>query len=152
MKKSATLLLLLMTTISFSQKSTEKDKLLIQNLITESFDQLWSNMDENLIDKFYAKDFTLLENGEIWNNDSISANFEKAKLRDKIIPKRTNKIDFIDIKIINGMAWVAYHNNGTWTYEEKILGKAHWLESAVVIWTENRWKVQMLHSTIKKEE
>ena len=152
MKKIIPTFLLFFATALYAQKNTENDTVLIKNLIIESFNQLWSNMDEKLIDKFYTKDFILLENGEIWNNDSISINFKKAKLREKIIPIRTNKIDFIDIKIGNGMAWVAYHNRGSWTHEKKVLGNAHWLESAIAIWTDNRWKVQMLHSTIIKEE
>ena len=109
-------------------------------------------MDATAIDQFYTKDFTLLENGEIWNNDSIKINFKKVKLKEKVIPKRTNKIDFVEVTIGNGMAWVTYYNQGTWTEGDQFLGKANWLESAVLIWTEKRWKIQMLHSTVIKNE
>lgn len=152
MKIILLILTLLSTAIGFSQKNTDKDKALIKEVIVKSFDEIWSNMDSKLIEKFYTKDFILLENGEIWNNDSIVSNFEKARLQEKTLPKRINKIDFVEVKIANGMAWVAYHNQGTWSLENKFLGKANWLESAVLIYKDKSWKIQMLHSTIVKNE
>jgi len=152
MKFILLVLTLLSTSLGFSQKNTEKDKALIKEVIVKSFDELWSNMDSKLIEKFYTKDFILLENGEIWNNDSIVSNFEKVRLQEKKLPKRINKIDFVEVKIANGMAWVAYQNQGTWTLENKFLGKANWLESAVLVYTDKSWKIQMLHSTVVKKE
>lgn len=152
MKIILLILTLLSTAIGFSQKNTDKDKALIEEVIVKSFDEIWSNMDSKLIEKFYTKDFILLENGEIWNNDSIVSNFEKARLQEKTLPKRINKIDFVEVKISNGMAWVAYHNQGTWSLENKFLEKANWLESAVLIYKDKSWKIQMLHSTIVKNE
>ena len=134
------------TTISFGQVSNETDKTRIKNLILESFDEIWSKLDAKNIDKYYTKDFLLLENGEIWNNDSIKNYLDNAMLRKPNL-KRMNTIDVIEIKIANKMAWIAYQNYATFSSDNKIIRKAHWLESATAILTENGWKLEMLHST-----
>jgi hypothetical protein len=58
-----------------------------------------------------------------------------------------NTIDIIEIKIANKMAWIAYQNYATFSTDNTIIKKAHWLESATAILTENGWKLEMLHST-----
>ena len=148
-KLSAIILMLFFTTISFGQNSNETDKFLIKNIVIESFDEIWSKLNSKNIDKYYTKDFLLLENGEVWNNDTIANYLDKASLQ-KQIPKRVNTIEIIEIKIVNGMAWVAYHNDATFSIENKIIRKANWLESATAILTENGWKLDMLHSTRTK--
>lgn len=140
------ILMMLFTTISFSQVSNETDKTRIKNSVVESFEEIWSELDSENIDKFYTKDFLLLENGKVWNNDSIADYLDKAKLR-KPIPKRMNTIEIIEIRIENSMAWIAYQNFATFSIDNKIIRKAHWLESATAILTEHGWKLDMLHST-----
>jgi hypothetical protein len=148
-KLNAIILMLFFTTISFGQNSNETDKSRIKNLVIESFDEIWSKLDSKNIDKYYTKDFLLLENGEVWNIDTIANYLDKASLQ-KQIPKRVNTIEIIEIKIVNGMAWIAYHNDATFSIENKINRKANWLESATAILTENGWKLEMLHSTRTK--
>lgn len=145
------ILMICFTSISFGQHAIEDDKLRIRNLIIESFDEIWSALDSKNIDKYYTKDFLLLENGEVWNNDSISNYLDKAVLK-KTIPNRVNSIELIEVKVSNGMAWIAYQNRATFSLENKIIRKAHWLESATAILTEKGWKLQMLHSTPTKNE
>jgi len=145
------ILMMFFTTILFGQVSNETDKTLIKNLVIESFDEIWSKLDSKNIDKFYTKDFLLLENGEVWNNDSITYYLDNAILR-KPNPIRMNTIEIIGIKVANRMAWVAYHNYATFSTDNKIIRNAHWLESATAILTENGWKLEMLHSTRIKNE
>ena len=140
------ILMMFFTTISFGQISNETDKTRIENLIIESFDEIWSKLDAKNIDKYYTKDFLLLENGEVWNNDSIKNYLDNAMLRKPNL-KRMNTIEVIEIKIANKMAWIAYQNYATSSSDNKISRKAHWLESATAILTENGWKLEMLHST-----
>ena len=139
------------TTISFGQVSNETDKTRIKNLIIESFDKIWSELNSKNIDKYYTKDFLLLENGEVWNNDTIAHYLDKALLR-KPNPKRVNTIEVIDIKITDRMAWIAYQNYATLSTDDKIIRKAHWLESATAILTADGWKLEMMHSTRVKNE
>jgi hypothetical protein len=140
------ILMMFFTTISFGQVSNETDKTRIKNLIIESFDEIWSKLDVKNIDKYYTKDFLLLENGEVWNNDSIKNYLDNAILRKPNL-KRMNTIEVIEIKIAKKMAWIAYQNYATFSSDNKIIRKAHWLESATAILTENGWKLEMLHST-----
>ena len=139
------------TTISFGQDSNATDKTRIKNLVIESFDEIWSQLNSKNIDKYYTRDFLLLENGEVWNNDSITKYLDNAILR-KPNPTRINTIEIIEIKIANRMAWIAYQNYATFSNENKIIRKAHWLESATAILTENGWRLEMLHSTRIKNE
>ena len=80
-----------------------------------------------------------------------------AKYLDKAVlekpnPKRINTIEIIEIKIANKTAWVAYHNYATFSIDDKIVYKAHWLESATAILTDKGWKLEMLHSTPIKND
>jgi hypothetical protein len=61
-------------------------------------------------------------------------------------------IAIIEIKVVNKMAWVAYQNYANFSVDNKIVRKAHWLESATAILTEDGWKLEMLHSTPIKNE
>ena len=152
MKKRTTIIFILCFTMaSFGQSSIETDKLQIKELIMKSFDEIWSELNAKNIDKYYTKDFLLLEHGEVWNNDTIANYLDNAKLQ-KPNPKRKNTIEIIEIKVANGMAWVAYQNYATFLTDNTIIRKAHWLESATAILTENGWKLQMLHSTRIKNE
>ena len=152
MKKLISIIVMVFfTTLSFGQVSTENDKKLIKNLVIESFDEIWSKLNSKNIDKYYTKDFLLLENGEVWTNDSIAKYLDKALL-EKPNPTRINTIEVIEIKVANKTAWVAYHNYATFSVDNKIVFKAHWLESATVILTDKGWKLEMLHSTPIKEE
>jgi hypothetical protein len=140
------ILMMLFTSVALGQVSNEADKTLIRNLVVDSFDEIWSELDSEKIDKYYTKDFLLLENGEVWNNDSIAHYLDNALLR-KPKPKRINTIEIIEIKVANGTAWIAYHNYATISIDDIIIRKAHWLESATAILTEHGWKLDMLHST-----
>lgn len=150
-KWNALLFFLFFSAISFCQVSNETDDLRIKNLIVNSFDDIWSNLNAESIEKYYTKDFLLLEHGEIWNNDTISNYLNKAKLK---LPKlkRTNTIEVIDVKINGKTAWIAYHNYALFTSNNETVRKAHWLESATAVLTKEGWKLDMLHSTRVKKE
>lgn len=145
-KRNPFLALLFLTSIAFSQTSNKADKAQIEKLVIDSFDEIWSKLDPKNIKKYYTKDFLLLENGEVWNNDTIALYLNKAVLR-KPNPKRINTIKIIDIKITKKTAWVAYHNYATFIADDKTVRKAHWLESATAVLTNEGWKFDMLHST-----
>ena len=150
-RRNSIILTLFFTSIVFAQVSIETHKKQIQNLVLESFDEIWSKLEATKIEKYYTKDFLLLEHGEVWNNDTIAKYLKKAKLK-LPIPKRVNTIQIIDIKVANKTAWVAYHNYATITADDKIIRKVHWLESATAILTNKGWKFDMLHSTRIKSE
>ncbi|NNT72365.1 DUF4440 domain-containing protein [Flavobacterium sp. IMCC34852] len=152
MKKINTIILgLCFTALSFGQNAIKTEESQLKELIIKSFDEIWSELNSKNIDKYYTKDFLLLENGEVWNNDTIAKYLDKAVLK-KPKPTRVNSIEIIDVKVSNGTAWIAYKNHAVFTVDNKIIRKAYWLESATAILTENSWKLDMLHSTRVKNE
>ena len=150
-RRNTIILMLFFNSIAFAQVSSDTHKKQIQNLVLESFDEIWSKLEPTNIEKYYTKDFLLLEHGEVWNNDTITEYLNKAKLN-LPIPKRVNTIKIIAITVTKKTAWVAYHNYATITADDKIIRKVHWLESATVILTNKGWKFNMLHSTRVKSE
>lgn len=77
-KKTVLLLVLMLSTATFGQKSLEKEEDKIQWLIVKSFDEVWGDLNPANINKYYTPDFLLLENGEIWNNDTIKKLFKQS--------------------------------------------------------------------------
>ncbi len=148
-RRNPMILMIFCVTISFGQNTIETDKSHIKNLIIESFDGIWSELNSKNIDKYYTKDFLLLENGVVWNNDSISNYLDKAVLKNPN-SNRVNTIEFIEVKVSKGIAWVAYKNQATFSLDNEIIRNIHWLESATAILTENGWRLEMLHSTRTK--
>lgn len=143
--------LYLMAMCTFGQGAIETDKTRIERLIVESFDGIWSELNAENIAQYYTSDFLLLENSEVWNNDSIANYLNKAILNIPL-PRRVNTIRIIEIKIRNEMAWVAYQNEAIFSVGDKIVREANWLESATAILTVDGWKLEMLHSTPMKKE
>ncbi len=129
-----------------AQSDLDQDKDALKQIIIDCFDEIWSDLKTESIDKFHTEDFLLLENGMVWNNDSIGNYCEKAKMQ-AVLPLRENSFDFIEIKVEGDMAWIAYQNYAKFSVEGEDRGKAHWLESASAIRTKDGWKLQLLHST-----
>lgn len=140
------ILILLIPTFSFGQKNED----LAKQLIKDVFQDIWSDFDSTKIADYHTKDFLLLENGEIWNNDSI-VNYQKKQLKREKRAKRENKFDFVKIEQSKNTIWLVYQNYAVWSIDGKTTGKAHWLESAVIVKIKNKWKLKMLHSTYVKD-
>ena len=87
-------------------------------------------------------DFQLLEDGEDWT---------MQKLVDAVQPKgkpyvRKNFFSQIRARQKGDMAWVSYWNKAEIRRENE-LRTVVWLESAVMVREQDRWKIQLLHST-----
>ena len=89
-----------------------------------------------------TEDFQLLEHGEDWT---------MQKLIDAVQPKgnpyeRKKFFSQIRARENRNMAWVSYWNKAE-IRSAKGMRTVVWLESAVMVKENDRWKVQMLHST-----
>lgn len=87
-------------------------------------------------------DFQLLEHGEDWT---------MQKLVDAVQPngkpyERKNFFSQIRARQNGDVAWVSYWNKAE-IRRESGLRTVVWLESAVIVRENNRWKIQLLHST-----
>jgi hypothetical protein len=151
MKRIFYVLALLLTTASTAAQSSEKDnKELVKQLIIESFDELFSNPNPEKLGDYYTEDFLLLENGEVWDNEIIVSHMDNARGQEQ--PERINSFDFVEIKIQDKTAWVAYYNNARFLVDGKPVGQMNWLESAIAVLTEDGWRLQLLHSTLLEEK
>lgn len=150
MKKLFVVFLLIIGFSSLAQ-SQSKDELEIQNLIQNSFDELFSNLDGEKLDDYYTDDFLLLEQGEIWDKAIILGYFEQAS-KSLNRPIRTNRFEFITTKVDGNRGWVGYWNYATITKDGQVIQELKWLESATAVKTDKGWRLDMLHSTRVEKE
>ncbi len=139
------------TASAFCQSSAETEEQKIMDLITNSFQEILSENKKEKLQQYYTEGFLLLENGEVWDLEKIRNMMDMAAGMDQL-PERVNTFNFIELKISGNMAWIAYHNNAGFKVEGNIVGEMNWMESAVATQTEEGWKLQMLHSTVIKNE
>ena len=87
-------------------------------------------------------DFQLLEHGEDWTmRDLVEAVQPKGKPYE-----RKNFFNQIRARQEGDVAWVTYWNKAEIS-RDGALRTVVWLESAVVVKENDRWKVQLMHST-----
>lgn len=151
MKRIFQFLIMLMAVTAIGQNSEKTKEDQIEDLITNSFQKIFSDMDPQALDTYCTKDFLLLETGEVWDMDKMRNYLKQAGER-KTEVKRINSFDFIEIKIEGKTAWVAYYNKAEFMSGDKLIREMNWLESATAILTEEGWKLQLLHSTMAKEK
>jgi ketosteroid isomerase-like protein len=149
MKKQFILLVLLFA--SFQVAAQDADQKQIENLIQNSFDEIFSNYNAEKLTNFYTEDFILLEHGEVWDMDFIRNYLGKTKSNPNP-PTRTNRFEFIKTVVEGDRAWVAYHNYATISRDGQVLRELYWLESATAIRTDKGWRLDMLHSTRVDQE
>ncbi len=150
MKRIFQLLIMFIGITVMSQNSEMKKEDQIKELITNSFQKIFSDLDPQSLDTYCTQDFLLLETGEVWDMDKMRNYLDRASKQEKNVI-RFNSFDFIEIKIEGKMAWVAYHNKAEFKSGEEVVRELNWLESATAILTEEGWKLQLLHSTIAEE-
>ncbi|MCW3807665.1 nuclear transport factor 2 family protein [Plebeiibacterium marinum] len=92
-----------------------------------------------------TNDFVLFENGQVWNNDSL-INYIKSVKNMKAV------FAFDDFKITmgNSIANMSYVNRGSFVIDDTLTQEIIWIESATFVKQEGVWKMDFLHSTIKK--
>lgn len=101
-----------------------------------------SKHDGKAMQETATEDFQLLEHGEDWT---------MQKLIDAVQPKgkpyvRRNFFCQIRAREKGDIAWISYWNKAE-IQSESVGRTVVWLESAVMIKKDDRWKVQLLHST-----
>jgi hypothetical protein len=125
-------------------KSTEKEA--VQKVIVDVFQAL-ADRDTGQLKSNCTAGFLLLENGLIWNVDSLSQRIDQNKAITDF--KRINTFDFIATKVRNNTAWTTYSNQAEVTKNGQH-SLIKWLETAVLIKEGKAWKIEVLHSTLIK--
>ncbi|OEY72323.1 DUF4440 domain-containing protein [Salegentibacter salarius] len=150
MKRIFQFLIMFMGITAMSQNSELNKEDKIKELISNSFQKIFSDLDPEALDTYCTQDFLLLETGEVWDMKRMRNYLDRASEQESKVV-RFNSFDFIEIKIEGKMAWVAYHNKAEFKSGEEVVRELNWLESATAILTEEGWKLQLLHSTIAEE-
>lgn len=124
--------------IGIAQSETQK----IHASVVGFFNGL-SLIDVDTLRHYSTADFHLLEDGEIWNLDTL---LNKVMPRKNAGINRVNKFVFERTEVMGKMAWVSYHNSAEFSKGDK-KQTVRWMESAVLRKEKRKWKIQMLHST-----
>ena len=135
-------ILLLPLIILLSNVNAQNEKSKIEASVIGLFNGL-SLLNADTMKYYTTQDFHLLENGKVWTIDTL---INKVTLRKNANFKRVNKLEFIRTEQKGNTSWVSYNNTADFTIGEK-QRTVKWLESAVLVKENERWKIQMLHST-----
>lgn len=141
-----TFLLLFISFLSFAQNQKEADILSLKKLVEDSFQDILTDFKSEKIADYYTEDFILIENGEIWNNDSIRNYVEKNRLRTPK-PTRKNQFDFFNIEIKDNIAWVSHYNTASFITENSPPRIVNWMETVIAVRTEEGCRIKLLHSS-----
>ncbi len=129
-----------------SQVFAQKNKNNIEASVVGFFNGLSLINADTLKHYSTSSDFLLLEDGHVWNLDTLIQKTTSSKNLNII---RTNKFNFIRTEQYKNMAWVSYYNTADFRLNEK-QQTIKWLESAVLLKENGRWKIKLLHSTRMK--
>ena len=155
MKKIGLLLLVCFVQTTFAQNS---EAIELQKTIENSFREIWSELDENQVEKFYTPEFILFEDGEVYNLDSVKnvirSQKEQFNSEENKAHKfeRFNRFEFIRSETEGNTGFIYYHNFADFTMDGTTIANIHWLESAVLTRTKQGWKIKFLHSTLVKDK
>lgn len=119
----------------------------VHQSLTKVFDAL-ANLDLKGIKDYSTADLMVLENGVVWNLDTLARKVENLKGTSF---ERTNHLDFVKTQIQGNTAWVVYHNAADIIINGEEI-HARWLESAVLVKDAGVWKIRLLHSTTLKRK
>ncbi|MDX1761070.1 MAG: hypothetical protein R3218_02835 [Christiangramia sp.] len=72
------IILICLICFSYNVQAQTSDKQQLKDLIQNSFDDVFSNMDLEGLNKYYTDDFLLLEVGEVWDMERIKKELEKS--------------------------------------------------------------------------
>ncbi|MBJ6109589.1 nuclear transport factor 2 family protein [Hymenobacter sp. BT523] len=147
MKQSLVLMLLLfgagLRSNAQAPMSAEQSK--VNQAVTKFFDGL-AALDTKTMKQYITTDFLLLEDGAVWNIDTLVNKIKPLKATGYT---RVNHLNFFRTDVKGNTAWVAYDNAAEMSAGERKRSR-QWLESAVLVKEGKDWKIQLLHSTSSK--
>lgn len=143
MRKTIFTSLLIIASLALRAQTPPTEQRRVNETIIRLFDGI-AELDFAKLKAAATPDFMLLEDGLVWNTDSLVHVLAPLK---KVNFKRTNQLNFIRTEVTGNLAWVAYHNTATITINGQPRNVA-WLESAVLRKEGKEWRVQLLHSTV----
>lgn len=101
--------------VSKAQHNKSAEEQNVEKTVVGLFDG-FSAQDADKIIQFCTPDVTILENGVIWNADTLRVKINPLKGRNI---KRINTLDFKETHIRGNTAWTTYHNGADITVNGK---------------------------------
>lgn len=120
------------------------DPEILKQILTDYFDGI-RTQDLEKLNSLTTSDFVLFEYGVIWTNDSVVTIKEKYSSF-----KGDWKFDNIKVNVDKSSGDIVYFNQGDFVYNDTIKIKKNWLESATFRKVDGKWKMNFLHSTVRK--
>jgi hypothetical protein len=140
--RSILLLIATMMCVSQSWCQSGEEEAKVQQVVIDFFEGFSKNRKE-LVDRVVTPDFIILEQGVVWNADSVTRYMTKPRPADF---SRINTFEFQQTEIYGSSAMTFYLNRA----DIHINGRdrtVRWLESAFFIKDGDRWRMKLLHST-----
>jgi hypothetical protein len=126
-----------------TKRLTQKEK--AEQTAVEFFEGL-SHSDFVKIKKYSTSDIKIIENGQVWNIDTL-ARFTSVKRPDDY--KRINTLQFIETVVKGKIAWTSYYNQAE-VFSKGKTSVRKWMESIVFVKEDGLWKIRLMHSTPHK--
>jgi len=144
MKTLKFLLVALGLFVSCTQVKKNDDPEVLTKILKEYFDGI-KNRDVNKMNSVTTADFVLFEDGKVWTNDSLVNVLNAFESFDG-----TWTFDNMKANIDESSGDVVYFNHGDLVINDTTRMKFDWIESATFRKVDGEWRMNFLHSTIKK--
>ena len=143
MKKTNLLLTSILFCTIIHAQSTNKEEQAVQQAVENMFTALTA-VDTVTLKTLVTTDVRFYEYGEAWPLDTLIKLITQSASAPGF--KRTNQFQFVKTVVRNEKAWVTYYLQSIVTRngkEETI----NWMETVALLKENNKWKVELLHST-----
>jgi hypothetical protein len=130
-----------------AQSKEEVQKKAVEQTIIGLFESLSDN-DSVSLKTLTTPDILLFEYGRVWTLDTLLAlAYRPQKAKDF---KRINTINFISTSIAKNTAWSTYRNKAEITSngKQRII---EWIETVVLVRSNKKWRIKLLHSSVVKQ-
>ena len=127
-----------------SQEKKLDDPEIIKKVLSDYFDGL-KTRDINKLNAVTTDDFKLFEDGKVWNNDSLINALNSFKSFDG-----SWTFDNMNVNMDELSGSITYFNHGSFVINDTIKRKPEWIESATFKKIDGTWKMNFLHSSVRK--
>jgi hypothetical protein len=142
--KLAIIFLALVFSTSCNQENKTDDQQILKKLLADYFDGI-KHRDLAKMDSATTNDFTLFEDGRVWSNDSLVTMLNTFQSFDG-----TWTLSDMKINIDESSGDIIYFNHGELVFNDTAKLNFDWIESATFRKVDGNWKMNFLHSTVRK--
>jgi hypothetical protein len=129
---------------SCKQEKKTDDPEILKGILTEYFDGI-KHRDINKMNAVTTTDFVLFEDGKVWTNDSLINFTNQFK---SFQGNWTFDNMMVNIDEVSGD--IVYFVHGDFVINDTTKMQSDWIESATFRKIDGKWKMNFLHSTVRK--